>query len=44
MSAQCPGCGRFARSFRLSCYDGQWNQIYLTTYCAKCGEITETLV
>lgn len=44
MSANCPGCGRFAQAFRLALYDGTWNQEYITTYCAQCGVQTRTTI
>lgn len=43
-SANCFGCGRFCKSSSSEGYDGTWNQIYVTTKCAKCGDITESMV
>ena len=43
-TAQCPICGRFARASIVEGYDGTWNQIWVTTYCKKCGERVQTMV
>lgn len=40
----CWGCGRFARHSTEQRYDGMWNQIYVTTHCKKCGDITDSMV
>ncbi len=43
-AANCIRCGRFCKWSQHEYYDGQWNQIKLTTYCAQCGEMEMDLV
>lgn len=42
--ANCPQCGRFASATSRKGYDGTWNQIWVMTYCKKCGKKVQTLV
>jgi ribosomal protein L32 len=42
--SNCPGCGRFARATTRCYYDGTWDQIAITTHCAKCGELEQECV
>lgn len=44
MSANCPKCGRFARSWAEHGYDGSWNQTWVHTECAKCGTAVRSIV
>ena len=41
MTVHCPECGRFAKSSATIQYNGSFDILYVTTYCAQCGEITE---
>lgn len=43
-TANCLCCGRFCKSSSSEGYDGNFDQIYLTTYCAQCGENTESMI
>jgi len=38
-TANCYGCGRFARATTRYQYNGWWNCLYITTHCARCGDI-----
>lgn len=44
MTANCPVCGRFARAYEEHGYDGSFNQIWVTTRCAQCGERTKSTI
>ena len=44
MSTNCPACGRFARATSSTGYDGSQTQIWITTYCAGCGERTQAIL